>query len=113
MQAMKQRHQPNKDQLRDKNNKIATVMRKAHLGVQSDDEQVHRTGDQKNVDCETDNMPQTIPNRGGMLDTFKDLKTLPQNRCGDADRKKDATQPNDCGDKVYPTDKKFDNWSHK
>ena len=69
---MKQRHQSYKDEFYDKNNKIAVVLRKAHLRVQSNDEQVHRTGNQEDVDCETDNMPQTIPDRGGMLDTFKD-----------------------------------------
>ena len=57
MQAMKQRHQSDKGKFRDKKDKIAVVLRKAHLRVQSDDEQVHRTGNQKNVDCETDNMP--------------------------------------------------------
>ena len=87
---MKQRHQSDKGKFRDKNDKIATVLRKAHLRVQSDDEQVHRTGNQENVNCESDNMPQAIPDRGGMLDTFKDLKTLPQNRCCNAERKKDS-----------------------
>ena len=113
MQAMEQRHHPNKGKFHDKNNKIAIVLRKTHLRVQSDDEQVHRTGDQENVDCETDNMSQTIPDRGGVLDAFKDLKMLPQNRCRNTDRKKDSAQPNDCGGKVYPTDEKFDNWAHK
>ena len=69
---MKQRHQSYKDEFHDKKDKIAVVLRKAHLRVQSNDEQVHRTGNQEDVDCETDNMPQTIPDRGGMLDTFKD-----------------------------------------
>ena len=77
MQAMKQRHQPNKGKFRDKNNEIAIALRKTHLRVQSNNEQVHRTGDQENVDCETDNMPQAIPNRGAVLDTFTDLKMLP------------------------------------
>lgn len=106
---MKQGHQSYKSKFHNKKNEIAVVLRKAHLRVQSDDEQVHRTGDQENVDCESDNMPQTIPYRGGMLDTFKDLKMLSQNRSCNAERKKDSAKPNDCGDKVYPTDEKFDN----
>ena len=113
MQAMKQRHQSYKDELYDKKDKIAVVLRKAHLRVQSDDEQVHRTGNKEEVDCETDNMPQTIPDRGSMLDTFKNLKMLPQNRSCNAERKKDSAKPNDCGGKMYPSDEQFDNWSHK
>ena len=65
------------------------------------------------MDCESDNMPQTIPYRGPMLDTLKDLKMLSQNRSCNADRKEDSAKPNDGGDEVYPTDEKFDNWSHK
>ena len=61
------------------------------------------------VDCESDNMPQTIPDYGGMLDTLKDLKMLSQNRCGNADRKEDSAKPNDCGGKMYPSDEQFDN----
>ena len=110
---MKQCHQSYKSKFHDKNNKITIVLRKAHLGVQSNDEQVHRTGDQENMDCETDNMSQAIPDRGGVLDAFEDLKMLSQNRCCNANRKKDSAQPNDCGGKVYPTDEKFDNWAHK
>ena len=106
---MEQRHQSYQDKFRYKNNKITVVLRKAHLCVQSNDEQVHRTGDKENVDCESDNMSQTIPDRGGMLDTFKNLKMLPQNRCCNADREKDPAKPDDCGDEVYPTDEKFDN----
>ena len=106
---MKQRHQSYKDELRDKKDKIAVVLRKAHLRVQSNDEQVHRTSNKEDVDCESDNMPQTIPDRRSMLDTFKNLKMLPQNRCCNADRKKDSTKPNDCSDEVYPTDEKFNN----
>ena len=110
---MKQRHQSYKGKFHDKKDKIAVVLRKAHLRVQSNNEQVHRAGNQENVDCKTDNMPQTIPDCGGMLDTFKDLKMLSQNWCCNANRKKDPAKPNDCGDEVYPTDEKFDNWSHR
>ena len=110
---MKQRHQSYKGKFYDKKDKIAVVLRKAHLRVQSNNEQVHRAGNQENVDRKTDNMPQTIPDCGGMLDTFKDLKMLSQNWCCNANRKKDPAKPNDCGDEVYPTDEKFDNWSHR
>ena len=75
MQTMEQRHQSDKGEFRYKGDGV--VLREIHLRVQANDEDIHRTRDQENMDSETDYVTQAIPNCYGVPDAFESRQMLP------------------------------------